>query len=213
MNKKKAEIIIKKLDNLYPEADTQLIFNNTYELLVAVMLSAQCTDKRVNVVTAELFKEYNTPEKMLTLTQEELEKKIFSCGFYKNKAKNILAASQILVSNYNGEVPGDWEALQKLPGVGRKTANVVAAVGFGIPAIAVDTHVFRVSNRIGLTKAKDELHTELQLQKLIPKEQWLKVHHLIIWHGRYCCDARKPKCSTCILAEDCAYYACLPKEK
>ena len=213
MNKKKAEIIIKKLDNLYPEADTQLIFNNTYELLVAVMLSAQCTDKRVNVVTAELFKEYNTPEKMLTLTQEELEKKIFSCGFYKNKAKNILAASQILVSNYNGEVPGDWEALQKLPGVGRKTANVVAAVGFGIPAIAVDTHVFRVSNRIGLTRAKDELHTELQLQKLIPKEQWLKVHHLIIWHGRYCCDARKPKCSTCILAEDCAYYACLPKEK
>ena len=213
MNKKKAEIIIKKLDNLYPEADTQLIFNNTYELLVAVMLSAQCTDKRVNVVTAELFKEYNTPEKMLTLTQEELEKKIFSCGFYKNKAKNILAASQILVSNYSGEVPGDWEALRKLPGVGRKTANVVAAVGFGIPAIAVDTHVFRVSNRIGLTRAKDELHTELQLQKLIPKEQWLKVHHLIIWHGRYCCDARKPKCSTCILAEDCAYYACLPKEK
>ncbi len=213
MNKKKAESIIQKLDILYPQADTQLVFHNHFELLVSVMLSAQCTDKRVNAVTAELFKEYNTPEKMLMLTQEELEKKIFSCGFYKNKAKNILATSRILVSDYNGEVPGDWEALQKLPGVGRKTANVVASVGFGIPAIAVDTHVFRVSNRIGLTQAKDELHTELQLQKLIPKEQWLKVHHLIIWHGRYCCDSRKPKCDTCVLAEDCTYYAHLPKAK
>ncbi len=213
MNKKKAESIIQKLDILYPQADTQLVFHNHFELLVSVMLSAQCTDKRVNAVTAELFKEYNTPEKMLMLTQEELEKKIFSCGFYKNKAKNILATSRILVSDYNGEVPGDWEALQKLPGVGRKTANVVASVGFGIPAIAVDTHVFRVSNRIGLTQAKDELHTELQLQKLIPKEQWLKVHHLIIWHGRYCCDSRKPKCDTCVLAEDCMYYAHLPKAK
>ena len=213
MNKKKAESIIQKLDILYPQADTQLVFHNHFELLVSVMVSAQCTDKRVNAVTAELFKEYNTPEKMLMLTQEELEKKIFSCGFYKNKAKNILATSRILVSDYNGEVPGDWEALQKLPGVGRKTANVVASVGFGIPAIAVDTHVFRVSNRIGLTQAKDELHTELQLQKLIPKEQWLKVHHLIIWHGRYCCDSRKPKCDTCVLAEDCMYYAHLPKAK
>ena len=213
MNKKKAESIIQKLDILYPQADTQLVFHNHFELLVSVMLSAQCTDRRVNAVTAELFKEYNTPEKMLMLTQEELEKKIFSCGFYKNKAKNILATSRILVSDYNGEVPGDWEALQKLPGVGRKTANVVASVGFGIPAIAVDTHVFRVSNRIGLTQAKDELHTELQLQKLIPKEQWLKVHHLIIWHGRYCCDSRKPKCDTCVLAEDCMYYAHLPKAK
>ena len=213
MNKKKAESIIQKLDILYPQADTQLVFHNHFELLVSVMLSAQCTDKRVNAVTAELFKEYNTPEKMLMLTQEELEKKIFSCGFYKNKAKNILATSRILVSDYIGEVPGDWEALQKLPGVGRKTANVVASVGFGIPAIAVDTHVFRVSNRIGLTQAKDELHTELQLQKLIPKEQWLKVHHLIIWHGRYCCDSRKPKCDTCVLAEDCMYYAHLPKAK
>ena len=213
MNKKKAESIIQKLDILYPQADKQLVFHNHFELLVSVMLSAQCTDKRVNAVTAELFKEYNTPEKMLMLTQEELEKKIFSCGFYKNKAKNILATSRILVSDYNGEVPGDWEALQKLPGVGRKTANVVASVGFGIPAIAVDTHVFRVSNRIGLTQAKDELHTELQLQKLIPKEQWLKVHHLIIWHGRYCCDSRKPKCDTCVLAEDCMYYAHLPKAK
>lgn len=213
MNKKKAESIIQKLDILYPQADTQLVFHNHFELLVSVMLSAQCTDKRVNAVTAELFKEYNTPEKMLMLTQEELEKKIFSCGFYKNKAKNILATSRILVSDYDGEVPGDWEALQKLPGVGRKTANVVASVGFGIPAIAVDTHVFRVSNRIGLTQAKDELHTELQLQKLIPKEQWLKVHHLIIWHGRYCCDSRKPKCDTCVLAEDCTYYAHLPKAK
>ena len=156
MNKKKAESIIQKLDILYPQADTQLVFHNHFELLVSVMLSAQCTDKRVNAVTAELFKEYNTPEKMLMLTQEELEKKIFSCGFYKNKAKNILATSRILVSDYNGEVPGDWEALQKLPGVGRKTANVVASVGFGIPAIAVDTHVFRVSNRIAAAEADSQ---------------------------------------------------------
>ncbi|MBR2861515.1 MAG: endonuclease III [Clostridia bacterium] len=204
--------IIEKLEIMYPDADTELEFSSVYELLVAVMLSAQCTDKRVNTVTRELFKEYSTAEKMITLSQDELEKRIFSCGFYKNKAKNILATSKILVEEFDGKVPGDWNVLQSLPGVGRKTANVVASVGFGIPAIAVDTHVFRVANRIGLTNAKDELNTELQLQAIIPKEKWLKVHHLIIWHGRRCCEARKPKCESCILKDECAYFSSLAKE-
>jgi endonuclease-3 len=208
---KNTKKIIELLEKMYPDADTELVFNSEYELLVAVMLSAQCTDKRVNQVTSELFKEYNTPEKMLTLTQEQLEKKIFSCGFYKNKAKNILAASERLVNEFDGKVPADWNVLQTLPGVGRKTANVVAAVAFNIPAIAVDTHVFRVANRIGITNAKNELNTELQLQKEIPKDKWLRVHHLIIWHGRRCCDARKPKCDECLIKEYCKYFSRLPK--
>ncbi len=210
---KNTEIILEKLNLMYPDADTELEFNSNYQLLVAVMLSAQCTDKRVNVVTRELFKDYGTPKKMITLSQEELEKKIFSCGFYKNKAKNILATSNILVNEFNGEVPANWEILQTLPGVGRKTANVVCAVAFNIPAIAVDTHVFRVANRIGLANAKDELHTELQLQKAIKKEMWLKAHHLIIWHGRRCCDARKPKCEECLINTECKYFKHLSKNK
>ena len=209
---KKTDIIIEKLEKMYPDADTELKFNSEYELLVAVMLSAQCTDKRVNQVTEKLFKDYNTPEKMLTLSQEELEKKIFSCGFYKNKAKNILKTSKTLVEKYNGKVPDNLKDLQDLDGVGRKTANVVGAVAFNIPAIAVDTHVFRVANRIGLTNAKNELNTELQLQKAIPKEKWLRVHHLIIWHGRRCCDARKPKCEECLIKEECKFYGRLPKK-
>lgn len=210
---KKTDIIIEKLESMYPDADTELKFNSEYELLVAVMLSAQCTDKRVNQVTEKLFKEYNTPQKMLALTQEELEQKIFSCGFYKNKAKNILATSKALMEKYDGKVPADLNELQTLDGVGRKTANVVAAVAFNIPAIAVDTHVFRVANRIGLTNAKNELNTELQLQKIIPKEKWLRVHHLIIWHGRRCCDARKPKCDVCLIKEECKFFVRLPKIK
>lgn len=209
----KSEIILSKLLQMYPDADTELEFKTNYQLLVAVILSAQCTDKRVNVVTSELFKEYGTPEKMITLSEEELQKKIFSCGFYKNKAKNILATSRILVEKFNGEVPDDLETLRTLPGVGRKTANVVAAVAFNIPAIAVDTHVFRVANRIGLANAKDELHTELQLQKAIPENMWLKAHHLIIWHGRRCCESRKPKCEKCLLIDECKYFKHLSKNK
>ncbi len=208
MKKKDIEFVINELKKLYPYAKAELVFSNNYELLVAVMLSAQCTDKRVNQVTKELFKEYNTPQKMITLTQEELEKKIFSCGFYKNKAKNILATSNELIEKYNGEVPGDIATLRTLAGVGRKTANVVAAVGFGIPAIAVDTHVFRVSNRIGIVNAKNELETELQLQKVINKEQWLDVHHLLIFHGRYCCASRKPECERCTIKGVCKYFNC-----
>lgn len=211
MNKKDVEFVITELKKLYPNAKAELKFSSNYELLIAVILSAQCTDKRVNQVTAELFKNYNTPEKMITLTQQELEKKIFSCGFYKNKAKNILATSKDLIEKFNGEVPGDIEALQTLAGVGRKTANVVAAVGFGIPAIAVDTHVFRVSNRIGLACAKDEKNTELQLQKAIKKEKWLDAHHLLIFHGRYCCASRKPACEKCTIQSVCKYFNCQNK--
>ena len=209
----RTDIVLKKLEEMYPQADTELEFNSNYQLLVAVMLSAQCTDKRVNVVTRELFKEYGTPEDMLKLSQDELEKKIFSCGFYKNKARNILATSKIIVEKYNGEVPSDWDILQTLPGVGRKTANVVAAVAFNIPAIAVDTHVFRVANRIGLAYGKDELQTELQLQKAISKDMWLKAHHLIIWHGRRCCESRKPKCNECLINSYCDYFIHLPKNE
>jgi len=207
-----SKIILSKLLEMYPDADTELDFKSNYQLLVAVILSAQCTDKRVNVVTRELFKEYGTAEKMITLSQEELEKKIFSCGFYKNKAKNILSASKMIIEKFGGEVPQNFDDLQSLPGVGRKTANVVASVAFNIPAIAVDTHVFRVANRIGLSDAKDELHTELQLQKVIPQEMWLKAHHLIIWHGRRCCESRKPKCEKCLLVDECKYFNDLSKK-
>ena len=211
MNKKDIEFVITELKKLYPYAKAELLFSTKYELLVAVMLSAQCTDKRVNQVTKELFKEYNTPQKMITLTQQELENKIFSCGFYKNKAKNILATSKEIIEKYSGEVPGDIATLRTLAGVGRKTANVVAAVGFGIPAIAVDTHVFRVSNRIGLANAKNELETELQLQKAIDKSMWLDVHHLLIFHGRYCCASRKPECERCTIKSVCKYFNCQNK--
>ncbi len=207
-----SKIILSKLLEMYPDADTELEFKSNYQLLVAVILSAQCTDKRVNVVTRELFKEYGTAEKMVTLSQEELEKKIFSCGFYKNKAKNILSTSKIIIEKFGGKVPQDFDDLQSLPGVGRKTANVVASVAFNIPAIAVDTHVFRVANRIGLSDAKDELHTELQLQKVIPQEMWLKAHHLIIWHGRRCCESRNPKCEKCLLVDECKYFNDLSKK-
>lgn len=206
MKKNEVNYVVTKLKELYPQAKAELVFSSNYELLVAVMLSAQCTDKRVNQVTKELFKKFNTPQKMVTLTQEELEKMIFSCGFYKNKAKNILSTSQELIEKYNGEVPGDIAILRTLAGVGRKTANVVAAVGFGVPAIAVDTHVFRVSNRIGLANAKNELETELQLQKVIDKSMWLDVHHLLIFHGRYCCASRKPECERCTISSVCKYF-------
>ena len=157
LTKLQVEEVLDMLEGLYPTASTELVFSTPYELLVSTILSAQCTDARVNVVTKELFKKYNTPEQMITLTQEELEKLIHSCGFYHNKAKNILAASKMLVTQYNSKVPETMEELVLLPGVGRKTANVVGSIAFGIDAIAVDTHVFRVSNRIGITSAKDEI--------------------------------------------------------
>ena len=203
MNTKEKQLALATLKNLYPDAKPALLYTTPYELLVAVVLSAQCTDERVNIVTRELFKEYSTPEKMITLSQERLEKYIFSCGFYHNKAKHILSATADILNRFNGEVPSTIEELMSLAGVGKKTANVVYSVAFGGAAIAVDTHVFRVSNRLGLAKGKTPEEVEKGLQKAIPKSDWSKAHHLLIYHGRRVCHSRKPDCENCALNGVC----------
>ena len=203
MNTKEKQLALATLKNLYPDAKPALLYTTPYELLVAVVLSAQCTDERVNIVTRELFKEYSTPEKMITLSQERLEKYIFSCGFYHNKAKHILSATADILNRFNGEVPSTIEELMSLAGVGKKTANVVYSVAFGGAAIAVDTHVFRVSNRLGLAKGKTPEEVEKGLQKAIPKSDWSKAHHLLIYHRRRVCHSRKPDCENCALNGVC----------
>ena len=194
------------LSEYFPDAECELKFNSDFELLVDVILSAQCTDKRVNQVTSELFKEFNTPEKMITLSQEQLENKIRSCGFFHNKAKHILDASKDLVERFNGEIPSDKKSLKSLAGVGEKTANVVLATAFNVPAIAVDTHVFRVSNRLGIANSKDVLKTQKQLEKNLPKDKWIKFHYALVLHGRYVCKSQKPNCEGCGLKEYCKFY-------
>lgn len=198
--------ILRELGRLYPDAVPALSFRSPYELLVAVILSAQCTDERVNKVTAELFKEYNTPEKMLRLSQEELEKYIYSCGFYHNKAAHILSATRDILEKFGGEVPSSLEELRTLAGVGRKTANVVYAVAFGGDAIAVDTHVFRVSNRLGLAAGSTPEKVEEELCRVIPKELWSRAHHWLIYHGRQVCHSQRPDCAHCTLAPLCKYF-------
>ena len=198
--------IINVIDKLYENPKCELHFSSNYELLVAVILSAQCTDKRVNQVTSELFKEYNTPEKMITLSQDELENKIHACGFFRNKAKHILEASNDIISKFDGEVPSTKKELLTLSGVGEKTANVVVSTAFGVPAIAVDTHVFRVSNRLGLASAKNVKETQTQLEKNLPKDKWTKFHHSLVLHGRYVCKAIKPKCESCELSSVCKFF-------
>ena len=193
------------LEKLYPEAKPALVFSTPYELLVAVTLSAQCTDERVNKVTKVLFERYSTPEAMVTLTEEELEKYIFSCGFYRMKAQHILSASRDILEKFGGEVPRTVEELMSLAGVGKKTANVVYSVAFGGDAIAVDTHVFRVSNRLGLAKGDTPLKVEAGLQKAIPKADWSKAHHWLIYHGRRVCHSQKPACESCALRDICDY--------
>lgn len=197
------DIILDILKETYPDVKCALNYETPYELLVATILSAQCTDVRVNIITAELFKEYNTPYKMIELTEEELGEKIKSCGLYRNKSKNIIAATAMLIAEFKGEVPGKIEELLKLPGVGRKTANVVLANAFGVPAIAVDTHVFRVSNRLGIAEGKTPEEVEQGLMKAVPRDMWGYAHHLLIAHGRNLCAARKPKCEECPLAPYC----------
>lgn len=197
------QIILENLDNLFPNPKCELNYNSTYELLVAVILSAQCTDKRVNIVTEELFKEYNKPNKMLSLTQEELEEKIHSCGFYHNKAKNILSMSKDLIEHFDGQVPNDLEKLQTLAGVGRKTANVVYSEAFKGNAIAVDTHVLRVTNRLGLVKTKEPLKCELALMKLFDEKDWSKLHLQFVHFGRYICKAKNPNCEKCPFQNIC----------
>lgn len=197
--------ILKRLERHYLGASPALNYRNSFELLIATMLSAQTTDKQVNAVTIALFEKAPDALSMLRLSQAELEQIIKSCGFYHTKAQNLLAACQRLVDEYGGEVPRTIEELTALPGVGRKTANVVLSNAFGIPAIAVDTHVFRVSNRLGLAHAKDVLETEKQLMENIPKHKWSDAHHWLIWHGRKICAARKPNCVECFLFDICPW--------
>lgn len=200
------DLLIKRLEAEQPNAVCELNFNTPYELLVAVILSAQCTDKRVNSVTKVLFEKYNTPEQFASLSVEELIPYIHSCGFYNNKAKSIISSARSIMDDFDGKVPDNIDDLMKLAGVGRKTANVVYAVAFGGQAIAVDTHVFRVSNRIGLAKADNVLDTEKQLMEAIPRDEWSKVHHLLIHHGRYMCTARAPKCNDCMISDMCETF-------
>lgn len=194
-----------ELQKLYPDAKPALHYTTAYELLVAVILSAQCTDERVNIVTAKLFEKYSTPQTMLQLSQKELEKYIFSCGFYRMKAEHILSASKDIIERFHGEVPNTVEDLMSLAGVGKKTANVVYSVAFGGAAIAVDTHVFRVSNRLGLAKGDTPLAVEAGLCKAIPKEDWSKAHHWLIYHGRKVCHSQRPDCVNCTLSALCDY--------
>lgn len=198
--------IIKILEKEYNAEGCALKFNTPFELLIATMLSAQTTDITVNKATDILFKKYDTPFDFAKLNTAELEEYIRTCGFYKTKAQNIINTSRILVDKYNSEVPQEMDKLVELPGVGRKTANVVLSNAFGKDAIAVDTHVFRVSNRIGLASSEDVLKTEMQLMENIPKEYWSRAHHWLIWHGRRVCSARKPKCKICMINKLCKYY-------
>ena len=205
MKKTDKETTLQQLAFLYPDAKPALKYTTAYELLIAVILSAQCTDERVNIVTAKLFEKYSTPQAMVTLSQKELEGYIFSCGFYRMKAEHILSASKDILEKFGGEVPNTIEDLTTLAGVGRKTANVVYSVAFGGDAIAVDTHVFRVSNRLGLAKGKTPLEVEAGLCKAIPKKDWSKAHHWLIYHGRRVCHSQKPNCLGCALKELCDY--------
>ena len=205
--------ILTELERLYPDAKPALHFRNPYELLVAVILSAQCTDVKVNAVTPALFEAYPDAYALAAADPLEVEGYIRTCGLYHNKAKNLVATGKTLVESYGGEVPADHEKLTQLPGVGRKTANVVMSCAFGADAIAVDTHVFRVSNRLGLADANDVLKTEKQLMQNIPRDKWSLAHHWIIFHGRRVCAARKPDCDGCTLQPFCEYANGNPKGK
>ena len=200
---KEVDEIIERLEKMHPEAHCELNFDTPFEALVAIILSAQCTDKRVNLVTQDLYKKYNTPQQFASLDIKELEELIKPCGFYKNKAKNIKECAKQIIEDFNGEVPNTMEDLTKLAGVGRKTANVMLAEIYNQDAIAVDTHVKRVSNRIGFVKSDDPYDVEMALKKIFPKEKWSRMHHLLIFLGRYTCKAIKPNCKECLLNDIC----------
>ena len=206
-SKRDAVKIIEVLKNTYPDATCSLDFTTPFEMLVSVMLSAQCTDERVNKTTPNLFDKYNTPEKMVKITQEELERIIHPCGFYKNKAKNIIATSKMLIEKYNGIVPNTIEELIELPGVGRKSANVIMLEAFNNPSgIAVDTHAKRISNRVGFSKETEPEKIEKDLLKVFEKKYWYDLNHLLVWHGRGYCDSRNPKCNECTINNYCDFY-------
>ena len=209
----KNRLILAELARLYPDAKPALHFANPFQLLVAVVLSAQCTDVKVNMVTPALFAAYPDAAALAKAEPEEIEPYIKTCGLFHNKAKNLVLMARELVARFDGEVPADHDALESLPGVGRKTANVVMSCAFGEDAIAVDTHVFRVTNRLGLADAPDVLKTEHQLMQAVSKDQWSRAHHWLIYHGRRVCAARKPACETCTLRAWCDYANGNPKNK
>ena len=205
--KERYERLIAYFEKERPQAETELVYHDPFQLLVAVILSAQCTDKRVNMTTPALFAAYPTPQAMAAATPDELFEYIHSISYPNNKSRHLVGMAQKLVSDFGGEVPCDIDELQTLPGVGRKTANVIASVVFGLPALAVDTHVFRVANRIGLTKnSKSPLQTERELVKYIPEDKIPIAHHWLILHGRYVCQARKPHCTECGISGLCDYF-------
>lgn len=205
--KERYSAFINYFEEHMPIAETELDFGSPYELIIAVILSAQCTDKRVNIISPELIKKYPSPELLSKEEPEMVYEYIKSCSYPNNKAKHLVGMARVLMSEFNGIVPDNMEDLLKLPGVGRKTANVVLSVAFKQPAMAVDTHVFRVANRIGLTvNSKSPLETELQLVKHIPEELIHKAHHWLILHGRYVCMARRPDCAQCGILDICKYY-------
>ncbi|MBS6477184.1 MAG: endonuclease III [Firmicutes bacterium] len=197
------EALLDKLDTCYPDAHCELDYGSDWQLLVAVILSAQCTDKRVNQVTPKLFERASSPQDFVDIPLEELEKLIYSCGFYHNKAKNIKLAARDVVEKFGGAVPGTIDELVTLAGVGRKTANVVFAVGFKGQAMPVDTHVFRLAHRLGLSDGKTPEAVEKDLRAVIPEKYYTRAHHLLIFHGRYTCKSRRPECDKCMVKEYC----------
>lgn len=204
--KDRARKIFQLLRKEYPQVEIALEFYNPFQLLIATILSAQCTDERVNIVTKALFKKYKSPKDFINVTDEELERDIFSTGFYRQKAKSIKACCKELIDKHTGQVPADFEALIKLPGVGRKTASVIAGNAFGIPAIAVDTHVKRLSNLLGFIKSEDPEKIEFRLKELLPEKDWVDSSHLLATHGRKICIARRPKCLECVLGDLCPSF-------
>ena len=207
MNKKDAIIIIETLKEMYPEAKCSLVFSTPFQMLVSVVLSAHCTDERVNKTTPSIFLKYSTPQDFADMDIELLEELIHPCGFYKTKAKNLKRTAQILVEKYDGIVPNNMEDLMSLPGVGRKSANVIMLEAFDLPqGIAVDTHCKRIANRLGFSSESDPAKIEQDLLKVIPKEYYKDVNHIFIWHGRNVCTSQKPKCDSCKLQQYCKFY-------
>jgi endonuclease III len=212
MPKSATRKLLGRLETSYPDAKCALNYTTPFELLIATILSAQCTDVRVNIVTERLFEKYQSPEDFAKATQEEMEEDIHDVGLFRHKAQNIIATSQMILSEFGGRVPETQDSLVRLPGVGRKTANVVVSNAFGKPALAVDTHVQRVSNRIGLANSMNPDMTEQQLCQRIPQKLWSQAHHWLIHHGRQVCSARNPKCEECPVQDFCQFYVLLQKE-
>ena len=210
--KERYKLFVTHFSAKQPDAETELHYNNPFQLLIAVILSAQCTDKRINMITPALFQRFPTPKALAEVTPDLVFDYIRSVSYPNNKAKHLVGMANMLVNDFNSEVPSDIDQLQRLPGVGRKTANVIASVVYNAPAMAVDTHVFRVANRLGLTKGKTPLAVELDLVKNLPTETIHIAHHWLILHGRYVCVARSPKCSICEITYMCKYYENLNKQ-